>query len=590
MSRKSFLTITVFLATAMLLSACGQTATPIPVATATTAAVMATTAATAQAPVAAPTATAVPFKPVFLSVSMEQQSTWVRNFNPYSPDARIPAGQGFIYEPMMVFNKSSGELVPWLATGYTWSENDTVLTFNLRQGVQWSDGQPFTAQDVIFTFDLLKTHDALVNYMGGTLMNDEIASWTAPDDHTVVIKFKTVNVPSLYVISNTLIVPEHIWKAIDDPVTFTNPTPVGTGPFTEVTKFENQIFVLERNPHYWQEGKPYFQGVRFPAYPDNDSALLAMINGELDWSGNFYPDIEKTLISKDPKDLHYYFVGGDAVMLYINPALKPFDNPDVRKAVSMGIDRQQLVNVAMFDYVAPLTGAGLSDQYKQWINPAAVAAATWMNHDVQKANEILDSLGFAKGSDGVRRDKDGKKMSYPCSSPAGWTDWNSDCQIISNNMKDIGIEVTVDTPEENTWGDMVMKGQHKWSLGWPSGGADPYNYFRSQMSAKTVLPIGTPSNENWNRFVDPQADNLLDQYAKTADPAQQKDIMNQLQMLFVQDAPALPLYPQVDWYEYSTKNFTGWPDKDNPFVPGAPFDTPSFSPQALILITAIKPV
>jgi peptide/nickel transport system substrate-binding protein len=583
MSKKNFLTISVVLTVAMLLSACGQTATPNPTATATTAAAV-------QGTVAPATATPGAFKPVFLSVSMEQQSTWVRNFNPYSPDARIPAGQGFIYEPMMVFNKSSGELVPWLATGYTWSENDTVLTFNIRQGVQWSDGQPFTAQDVIFTFNLLKTHDALVNYMGGTLMNDEIASWTAPDDHTVVIKFKTVNVPSLYVISNTLIVPEHIWKTIDDPVTFTNPTPVGTGPFTEVTKFENQIFVLERNPHYWQEGKPYFQGVRFPAYPDNDSALLAMINGELDWSGNFYPDIEKTLISKDPKNLHYYFVGGDAVMLYINPALKPFDNADVRKAVSMGIDRKQLVNVAMFDYVAPLTGAGLSDQYKQWIDPAAVAAGTWMNHDVQKANEILDSLGFAKGSDGVRRDKDGKKMSYPCSSPAGWTDWNSDCQIISNNMKDIGIEVTVDTPEENTWGDMVMKGEHKWSLGWPSGGADPYNYFRSQMSSKTVLPIGTPSNENWNRFVDSEADRLLDLYAKTADPAQQKDIMNQLQMLFVKDAPALPLYPQVDWYEYSTKNFTGWPDKDNPYVPGAPFDTPSFSPQALILITAIKPV
>ena len=590
MSRKSIFTITVLSVVGLLLSACGQASTPTLAATATTAEVMATTAPTTQAPVATPTATANPYKPVFLSVSMEQQSTWARNFNPFSPDARLPAGQGFIYEPMMVFNKATGELVPWLATGYAWSENNTVLTFKIRQGVQWSDGQPFTAQDVIFTFNLLKAHDALVNYMGTTLMNDDIASWTAPDDLTVVIKFNTVNVPSLYVISNTLIVPEHIWKTIDDPVTFTNPNPVGTGPFTEVTKFEDQIFVLERNPHYWQPGKPYFQGVRFPAYPDNDSALLAMINGDLDWSGNFYPDIEKTLIAKDPAHLHYYFVGGDAVMLYLNPALKPFDNPDVRKAVSMGIDRQQLVDVAMYDYVQPLTGAGLSDQYKQWIDPAAVSAGTWMKHDVQAANALLDSLGFKKGSDGIRRDQDGKKMSYPCSSPAGWTDWNSDCQIISNNMKDIGIEVTVDTPTEDAWTDMVTKGQHKWSLGWPSGGADPYNYFRSQMSAKTVLPIGTPSNENWDRYVDPAADTLLEQYAKTSDPAQQKDIMNQLQILFMKDAPALPLYPQVDWYEFSTKNFTGWPDKDNPFVPGAPFDTPSFSPQSLIFITAIKPL
>lgn len=175
MSRKSFLTLTVLSVAGLLLSACGQAATPTPAPAATTAAVATTAGTTAKPTTAPPTATVVPFKPVFLSVSMEQQSTWVRNFNPYSPDARVPAGQGFIYEPMMVFNKSTGDLVPWLATGYTWSENDTILTFNIRQGVLWSDGQPFTAQDVIFTFDLLKTHDALVNYMGGTLMNDEIA-------------------------------------------------------------------------------------------------------------------------------------------------------------------------------------------------------------------------------------------------------------------------------------------------------------------------------------------------------------------------------------------------------------------------------
>ncbi len=94
-------------------------------------------------------------KPVFMTVNLEQVSTWLRNFNPFSPDVRYPAQAG-MYEPLLVYNKATGELVPWLATEYTWNEDNTILTFKIRQGVKWSDGQPFSAKDVIFTFDLLE--------------------------------------------------------------------------------------------------------------------------------------------------------------------------------------------------------------------------------------------------------------------------------------------------------------------------------------------------------------------------------------------------------------------------------------------------
>ena len=225
---------------------------------------------------------------------------------------------------------------------------------------------------------------------------------SAPDDFTVEIKFKTVYTLALYDLANQYIVPEHIWKDIADPVTFTNDNPVGTGPFTEVTRFEDQIYVVEKNPYYWQEGKPYFQGLRYPAYPGNDQANLALVNGELDWAGNFVPDIEKTYVSKDAENFHYYFTGGDTILLYLNPALKPFDNPEVRKAISMGIDRKMVVNVAMFDYIAPSDATGLSEQYQTWKDPKAVEAGTWTNYDVQKANEMLDAAGLKKGADGIR--------------------------------------------------------------------------------------------------------------------------------------------------------------------------------------------
>ncbi len=219
-------------------------------------------------------------------------------------------------------------------------------------------------------------------------------------------------------------------------MTWTNDNPVATGPFTEVTKFEAQIYVLEKNPYYWQAGKPYFQGIRYPAFADNDAANLALAKGELDWTGNFVPDIENTFVAKDPANFHYYFVGGDAVLLYINLTLKPFDNPDVRKAISMGIDRQMIVETAMFNYIPPADATGLGDTYSVWKDPAAVAAGTWVNYDVAAANAALDAAGLTKGSDGIRVDQDGKPMKYTLIVPSGWTDWISAAQIIAQNMGD----------------------------------------------------------------------------------------------------------------------------------------------------------
>jgi peptide/nickel transport system substrate-binding protein len=543
---------------------------------------------TTQPTSAAPQATAGAPAPAFLTINIEQQATWVRNFNPFSPDARLQASQGTIYEPLMIFNKATGKLVPWLATAYSWNTDNTELTFNLRPNVLWSDGQPFTAKDVLYTFDLLKGNPALLNNIG-SILTDDIDSWSAPDDATIVFKFKVVHTPALYLLANQFIVPEHIWKDVKDPVTFTNENPVGTGPFTEITKFEDQIYIIEKNPHYWQPGKPAFQGLRFPAYPGNDEANLALANGELDWAGNFVPDIEKTFVAKNPTDFHYYFVGGDGVLLYVNPNVKPFDNADVRKAISMGIDRKMVVDVAEFNYIPPLDATGLSEEFKNWKNPEAVAAGTWTNYDPAKANSMLDAAGLKKGADGIRVGPDGKPMKYSLLSPNGWTDWNSACQIIAQNMKDLGIEITLDTPEQNTWQEEVFQGKFQWSLGWSSGGATPYEFYRGQMSKLTVLPIGTDANENWNRFVDPQADTLIEEFGKTSDPAAQKNIMNQLQMLFVNDAPALPLFPGPDWYEYVTTRFTGFPTKENPYAPGPPWNTPVFAPNGLLILTNLQP-
>lgn len=593
MSNKIFAFLSLVLVASMVLTACtNKTATPTAVPQAAPTNPPVKPADTAKP--AEPTATLVPTtppqptptpEPVFLTINTEQVSTWVRNFNPFSPDAR-GATSTAIYEPLMIYNKSTGENVPWLATGFTWNTDNTELTFQLRQGVKWSDGQPFTANDVVFTFNLLKTNEALAGTASG-ILNEYIDSFTAPDDYTVVFKFKMQYTPAFYDLANQIIVPEHIWKDVQDPLTWTNDNPVATGPFTEITKFDTQIYIVEKNPYYWQEGKPYFQGLRYPAYPGNDQANMALSNGELDWAGNFVPDIEKTYVAKDPDNFHYYFIGGDAVLLYINPTLKPFDNPDVRKAISMGIDRKMIVNVAEFDYIPPADVTGLGDTYAAWKDPKAIAAGDWTTYDVNKANSMLEAAGLKRGSDGIRRDADGNPMKYDFIAVAGWTDWVSACQIIVQNMKDLGIVLNLTTPEYDTWYDELSKGQHQWAIGWGSGGPTPYNFYRGQMSKLTLQPVGTSTSENWNRIVNTDVDKLLEQFAQTSDMAQQKTIMGQIETIFVNEAPVIPLFPGPDWYEYNTTRFTGFPTKDNPYSPGPPYTAPY--EHTLIVLTTIKP-
>ncbi len=122
-------------------------------------------------------------EPVFLTINAEQVSTWVRNFNPYLNDARYPAQCG-MYEPMMLFNFATGEIIPWLATEYAWNEDNTALSFKIRDGVKWSDGEPFSAKDVLFTFNLIKANPALGASVT-SILNDYVESFSLLDDSTI---------------------------------------------------------------------------------------------------------------------------------------------------------------------------------------------------------------------------------------------------------------------------------------------------------------------------------------------------------------------------------------------------------------------
>lgn len=526
----------------------------------------------------------------YVTVSSQQQATWTRNFNPFVADNRFPTNNG-VYEPSMIYNTVKGELVPWLATDYAWSDGDKTLTLTYREGVKWSDGKPFTAKDVAFTFNLLKNTAGLAGPASGAMFGDNayIASVEAPNDTTAVFTFARVFTPGLYDIVHQNIVPEHVWQAVEDPVTFLNENPVGTGPFTEVTRFQNQIYAVGKNPNYWQEGKPYIAGMRFPAYPGNDQANLATINGENDWAGNFIPDIERTYVSKNPDNFGYWFPPtGATVMLYLNTTKAPFDDPNVRKAVSMAINREQIVTVAMYNYTKPADVTGLSDAYPNFKveEPSSLVDADWTQYDMAKANEMLDAAGLTMGPRGTRTLPDGTPLSFDINVVSGWSDWVSAVNIIAQNLKAVGIDASVKTYDFSAWFDRVQKGEFTASIGWSSGGATPFNYYRGQMSELSLVPVGEAAGENWHRFVNEQADELLAQFVSTSDPAEQQELATQLQEAFAETAPAVPLFPGPMWYEYNTTDFTDFPTEEDPYVVGSPFNAAA---EALLVMTTIKP-
>ncbi|ADO73148.1 ABC transporter substrate-binding protein [Stigmatella aurantiaca] len=537
--------------------------------------------APAATPGATPAAAAV--KTTALTAAQEQQASWIRNFNPLiAPGtARFPTRAG-VYEPLMIFNTLKGEFVPWLAEKHEWSADNKKLTLTLRPGVKWSDGQPFTAKDVAFTFELLKKHKAL----------DFSAVWgfvegvQAKDDTTVEFTLSRSYVPGLIYIVHQPIVPEHKWKDVADPVIYKNETPVGTGPFTEVKVFQNQIFELGRNPNYWQKGKPAVESIRFPAYPGNDQANLALLTGELDWAGSFVPDIERVYVSKDKENNHFWFpLVGNTTMLYVNTTKKPFNDVRVRKAISMAIDRDQIVKVAMYGYTRPADATALSDAHNRWRNAKALEEGDWTKLDLAKANALLDEAGFKKGEDGMRVGADKKPLSFDVNVVTGWSDWVRAAQIITQNLKQVGFNATLKTYDFSPYFERIQKGEFDLSMGWSSEEPTPYHFYRDLMSSETIRPVGEIAARNWHRYGNKEADALLRAFEGTNDEAEQRKLADQMQVIFVQNAPSIPLFPGPSWGEYNTSRFTNFPNKDNPYAKL----TPNSSPENLFVLVEVKP-
>ena len=527
-----------------------------------------------------------------LVVSKEQAASWTRNFNPLSPLAspRWPTMAG-IYEPLVVWNSVQGTYVPWLGTQWQFSDDNLSVRITLRDGVRWSDGQPYVADDVAFTFDLLKRFPALDKRGVWSFLTSVRAVEVEQGPQVVEFVFARVFLPGFDDLIAQVIVPAHIWRTVDDPVAFANERPIGTGPFTEVTTFERQVYEVGRNPFGWH---PPRNGVahtvtalRFPALPGNDRANLALAFDEVDLAANFVPAIDRVYVARDPEHHHYWFpLTGNTIFLYPNTTRAPFSNVHVRQAIAHAIDRALVVDVGVFGHSRPADPTALSDGFVPWRDEVLASNTEALRFDVALANRLLDDAGLLRGSDGRRRGPDGQPLSWSLLTVAGWTDWVRAAQVIARSLNDVGIDTRVTTYDFGAWFEHLQTGDFDLSIGWSIEGPTPWVFYRWLMGPDTVKPVGTAAVGNWHRYGSVAAGELLQRFERERDPAEQQRLIRGVERLFVEELPAIPLFYTPSWAAWSTRYFTGFPSAADPY--GDPSPNKDDRGETLLLLTHLE--
>jgi len=503
-----------------------------------------------------------------LTVNTSPKGDFVNNFSPYAPTA-TDGVQGPVYETLLFFNRLDGSVKPWLAQSYKFSADAKSLTFNLRQGVKWTDGQAFTSDDVVFTLNELKQYPAADT--GGIWQY--INQVSAPDANTVTVTFKQAYTPILWFLGGqTWMLPKHLWANVGDPTKYAATTPVGTGPF-KLKSFSPQLLDYTKNTSYWQQGKPEVSELKYPSFTSNTGAELVLSRGDLDWTGLFTPDVQKTYVNRDTAHNHYWFPARNVVMLYLNTAKAPFNKLAVRQAISSALDREQMYKVAESGYEPVSSPTGLVLPSNKNYLSADYANSTYAI-DTAKSMQLLESAGFKKGSDGIYADASGKKLSFNIDVVNGWTDWVTNCQIMADNLKKIGIDVKVNPASFNSYFSAMQTGSFDAVISWTNAGPTPYYLYNSMLNSTNTKPLGQSATSNWERWNDPATDALLNQYATSTDSAVQQQAIAGLQKIMVEQLPSIPLVYGATWNEYSTARFTGWPTAENSYASPAPFDTP----------------
>lgn len=487
-------------------------------------------------------------------------------------------------ESLYNLNYQTGEAIPWLAAGpETWNDDYSVVTIPLREGAEWNDGQPFTADDVVFTLNMLKEHPTLI--FGDRAV--EVKEAVAVDAHTVQITLNSPNPRFVYrafsvdIWGAVRIVPKHIWEG-QDPETFTNfdlekGWPVWSGPY-KLIKASPTEFVFDRNPDWWG-AKTGFQPLPAPervvfvdAGPE-DRKAAALVANEVDGEPSLRMDLMPDVMARNPQiigwtsDPPYGWIDPCPGMLGFNTQTPPWDNAQMRWAVAYAIPNQKIGDATSNGY----------GQVSPYNFPDYPALQAWLTEnqdlldqynstvfDPDKAKAIFEEQGYTMGGDGFYA-KDGQQLSVNVLVKAEETIVTP---IIVASLQDVGINATARALTTATYYQARNVGDFEIETTHVACGSvtEPYAELQN-LHSKWIRPAGEISAPNVWRYTNTEYDSIVDQIgALPANDPKEHELFRQALEIRLQELPIISLSQQKRVVPYSTKYWTNWPTSENGYV------------------------
>ena len=474
---------------------------------------------------------------IIVGISQEPQ-----NFNPIMPTIESQRGVHMaIYDDLWRIDPK-GNFVPNLAVEIPTqgnggiSKDGTLFTVKLRKDAKWHDGQPFTAKDVVFTWQTLMNPKVSAF---STVGFDQIDSMWAMDDSMVKFKMKQTYSPILVALSDMFIVPEHILgKSVDiNKDEFNTKRPVGTGAFKFAEWVAGDHITLEANTAYHGPG-PYIDRLIYKYIPDLTVLFTQFKTGEIDITG----------IQGIPVDLYPEARTLPGITLHVNPGttydciapnflLPLFQDKRVRQALYSGMDKKPIVEKIFL---------GLVPEAETYVPPQSWAYNPKIKgthkYDPERAKKLLEAAGWKVGPDGIRV-KDGKRLSFENACTAGNKQREQIQQLLQQQWRQIGVEMRINNkPAAVLFGDFYRLSKFETIINGIGMGADPEHSFRLHSK---YIPAKGGMGRNSIAYENPEVDRLLEAGVREMDREKRKTIYYKLQEVLADDLPYLPIYHYV---------------------------------------------
>jgi peptide/nickel transport system substrate-binding protein len=483
------------------------------------------------------------------------------NFNPllYVNSGTEEVPEACMFDALWDVNEK-GEFVPNLAVRVPTLENGgisqdgKVWKIELKKGIKWHDGAPFTAKDVEFTYQTIINPKLAIRSRSGF---DLISEFKIIDDHNVEIHLSKPFVPFAWAWQKMHIVPEHILsKEADINTAPFNTQPVGTGPYKLVKRVAGSHMVYQRNMDY-HRGAPAIETVIHKFVPDQTVAYTQFKTGEIDVFGlHGVPPVRfeeaRKLPGKDALETPAPWVE----FIYFNCGKPQFQEKVVRQALYYAVDKEKWIKDIYY---------GLPPRTLSYLHPNHWAYNQNLKdpgYKPEKAAAMLEAAGWKKGADGIR-EKDGVKLAFTMSTTAGSKAREQAEAMIQANWKEIGVAMEIkNMPASVVWGEYTTQSQFDTLMvGWePTVGMDP-DYTARCHSKQIPAKYGTGSN--YVQYENPELDKLLEEGVLISDMEKRKAVYDKIQEILLEDVPFAPIFAYMFMYgkDSALKGY-----KINPYV------------------------